>query len=417
MNSVYASVTQKTNFYDKTDPVALVEKYGSPLYVYNEQILRQRCREMKNLITYPHFIVNYSTKANGNLTLLKIIRDEGLYVDAMSPGEIYVELQAGFTPDQILYVGNNVSAEEMRYAIDRNIQVSVDSVSQLEMYGKLNPGGDVFVRFNPDVGVGHHEKVVTGGKKTKFGVERKYIPEVKALLNEYHLWLIGINQHIGSLFMEGEPYVEGVKSLLKIAENFENLEYIDFGGGFGIPYHKQDGQKRLELEGLGRLLDQTITEWVKMYGKEVTFKIEPGRYIVAECGVLLGNVYTVKINYEIKYVGTDLGFNVLTRPVIYDSYHDIEIYRKDDKISSKQEEVAIVGNICETGDIIAKNRLLPEIFEGDVLGVLDAGAYGFSMCSNYNNRLRPAEVLIKANGEDVLIRKRDSLEDLVRNFV
>ena len=149
----------------------------------------------------------------------------------------------------------------------------------------------------------------------------------------------------------------------------------------------------------------------------MTFKIEPGRYIAAECGVLLGTVHSVKTNYDIKYVGTDLGFNVLKRPVMYDSHHDIEIYRKDDKVSSKQEEVRIVGNICETGDIIAKDRLLPEIFEGDVLGVLDAGAYGFSMCSNYNNRLRPAEVLIKKNGEDVLVRKRDSLEDLMRNFV
>jgi diaminopimelate decarboxylase len=417
MNFVYADITQKSNFYRQTNPIALIAKYGSPLYVYNETILRQRCREMKNLITYPRFQVNYSMKANGNLTLLKIAREEGLRVDTMSPGEIYVALHAGFTPEQILYIGNNVSAEEMRYAIDRKILVSVDSLAQLELYGKLNPGGAVLVRFNPGIGAGHHKKVVTGGKKTKFAVEPKYIPEVKTLLQQYRLRLIGVNQHIGSLFMEGVPYIEAAKSLLQIASQFENLEFIDFGGGFGIPYHKQEGQKRLDLAELGHLLDETIRAWVKAYGKEVTFLIEPGRYIPTECSVLLGSVYAVKINYDIKYVGTDLGFNVLVRPVMYDSHHDIEIYRNDNRPSTKTEEVTIVGNICETGDMIAKNRRLPEIFEGDVLGVLDAGAYGFSMSSNYNNRLRPAEVLITENGGDVLIRRRDTLEDLMRNHV
>lgn len=417
MNPIHAQITQEQRFYGNTDPITLVEKYGSPLYVYNENILRQRCREMKNLVAYPKFMVTYSMKANSNLALLKIVHDEGLNVDTMSPGEMFVALQAGFGPENILYVSNNVSAEEMRFALDRKILVSVDSVSQLELYGKLNPGGEVVVRFNPEVGAGHHEKVVTAGKKTKFGVQKKYIAEVKALLKQYNLRLTGINQHIGSLFMEGVSYIEGAKSLLNIAKHFEDVEFVDFGGGFGVPYHKQEGQQRLDLQELSCLLKKEFNDWVKAYGKEVTFKIEPGRYIVAECGVLLGAVHAVKMNYGIKYVGTDLGFNVLQRPVMYDSHHDIEIYRKDGKVFSKQEEVMIVGNICETGDIIAKNRLLPEIFEGDVLGVLDAGAYGFTMSSNYNNRLRPAEVLITEHGEDILIRKRDSLEDLVRNFV
>lgn len=417
MNHVFAQVSQAANFYGHTDPVALAEKYGTPLYVYNETILRQRCRDLKTLLSYPRFVVQYSMKANNNLALLKIVRDEGLYVDTMSPGEIYIAQQAGFTPDQLLYVSNNVSAKEMQFAIDRNILVSVDSVSQLEQYGRLNPGGAVAVRFNPDVGAGHHEKVVTAGKKTKFGVERKYIPEVKALLAQYNLRLVGVNQHIGSLFLEGTPYIEAAKSLLSIARQFDDLEFVDFGGGFGIPYHKQDGQARLDLKTLGTALDETLSAWVKEYGKEITFKIEPGRYIPAECGILLGTVHAVKTNYDIKYIGTDLGFNVLKRPVMYDSHHDIEVYRHDARPSSVNEPVTVVGNICETGDILAKHRTLPEIFEGDVLGVLDAGAYGFSMCSNYNSRLRPAEVLITADGRDLLIRRRDTLEDLVRSFV
>jgi diaminopimelate decarboxylase len=417
MNFVYAAVTRQANFYGATDPLALLDEYGSPLYVYNERILRERCREMTQLVTYPHFRVNYSTKANDNLALLKIIRDEGLAVDAMSPGEIYVELRAGFTPEQILYIGNNVSDDELRFAIERGIRVSVDSVSQLARYGRLHPGGEVVVRFNPDVGAGHHAKVVTGGKKTKFGVERKYIQQVKAVLKDYDLRLVGVNQHIGSLFMEGAPYLEGVKSLLQIAEQFEDLEFVDFGGGFGIPYHKQAGQPRLDLRALGAGLDETLREWVGRYGKAITFKIEPGRYIAAECGVLLGRVYSVKTNYGVTYIGADLGFNVLKRPVMYDSHHDIEVYRPDATPSPTEEAVTIVGNICESGDIIAKARRLPQIFEGDALGVLDAGAYGFSMCSNYNNRLRPAEVLIAADGQPVLTRRRDTLDDLVRHFV
>lgn len=416
MDYTFNEVTENTNFYGNTTPVNLVEQFGSPLYVYNENILRERCRELKSLVSYPHFSVNFSVKANSNLHLLKIVKEEGLNADAMSPGEIYVELMAGFTKDQILYISNNVTADEMKYAIDQNIKVSVDSLSQLELYGKLNPGGSVCVRFNPGVGAGHCDKVVTGGKKTKFGVDPTFVDQVKALAAKYNLRIMGINQHIGSLFMEGDKYIEGIQSVLRIAEQFDDLDFVDFGGGFGIPYHKQDGQERLDLKSLGEGLDKVITEWVKKYGKEISFKIEPGRYTVAECGVLLGTANTVKMNYDTKYIGSDLGFNVLKRPVMYDSHHDIEIYRQKGFVSTEKETVTIVGNICESGDIIAKERLLPQMCEGDVIGVLDAGAYGYCMASNYNNRLRPAEVLIDAEGNPQLIRKRDSFEDLIRNF-
>ncbi|NDL68427.1 diaminopimelate decarboxylase [Anaerotalea alkaliphila] len=409
-------VTEATNFYGNTTPAALVEEFGSPLYVYNERILRERCQEMKNLVDYPRFSVNYSVKANGNLSILKIAREEGLNADAMSPGEIHVEEMAGFEPSQILFITNNVSAEEMRYAIERNILISVDSIPQLETFGQINPGGKVCIRFNPGVGAGHHEKVVTGGKKTKFGVAPERIDDVKAILAKYELTLVGINQHIGSLFMEGDKYVEGVQSVLEIAKNFDTLEFIDMGGGFGIPYKKLSGQPRLDLKDLGERLSAVIKQFVQEYGREITFKIEPGRYIVAECGTLLGSVYAVKQNYDTKYIGTDLGFNVLKRPVMYDSHHDIEVYRAGSQPSTKEEPVTVVGNICESGDIIAKDRVLPEIFQGDVLGILDSGAYGYCMASNYNNRLRPAEVLIDLEGNARLIRRRDTLEDIVRNF-
>jgi len=416
MNYIYSEVSKASQFFGKTNPVDLSLEFGTPLYAYNENILRHRCSELRKLIDYKRFVVNYSPKANSNLELLKIIREEGLKVDAMSPGEIYVNKLAGYKPDEIFYVGNNVDEEEMTYAINAGVKISVDSVSQLDMYGRLNPGGKIAIRINPGMGAGHHAKVVTGGNQTKFGIQIELIPEVKKLLGKYNLKLAGINQHIGSLFMSGDTYVKSTNTILSIAKQFDDLEFVDIGGGFGIPYKKQTGQSRLDLVDLGKKLSEVINKWVGEYGKEIEFVIEPGRYIVAECSILLGKVNTVKTNYEINYIGTDIGFNVLVRPVMYDAHHDIEIYRPGKQVSSGDKVVRIVGNICETGDIIAHDRTLPEIFEKDIIGVLDAGAYGFSMSSNYNNRLLPAEVLIQKNGKPRLIRRRDTIDDMVRNF-
>jgi diaminopimelate decarboxylase len=409
--------TEETNFYGKTTPQQLVSKYGSPLYVYNETILRERCQEMTNLVSGLDFQVNYSCKANSSLQLLKIIHQAGLAADAMSPGEIFVLSEAGFSPAEIFYVGNNVSAAEMLYAIERQITMSVDSISQLRLFGRINPGGKVALRFNPGVGVGHHQKVITAGKTTKFGITKDYLPEIKRLVREYNLRVVGINQHLGSLFLESEIYLEGVKRLLEIALNFEELEFIDFGGGMGIPYRKQEGQPRLNLKELGLKLQTILSEWNLLNNKNLRFKIEPGRYIVAECGVLLGTVHAIKENYGTTYIGTDLGFNVLSRPVLYNSEHEIEIYGQEHSPAKDEwQVVSVVGNICESGDILAAERNLPSIEEGDIMGVMDAGAYGLAMSSNYNNRLRPAEVLIQTDGTARLIRRRDSLEDLVRNF-
>ncbi len=407
----------KMNFFGNSDPGKLIKEFGSPLYVYNEKILRQKCRDMKNLVDYPHFIPNYSIKANSNLQIIKTVREEGLRADAMSAGEIRLLLHAGYKPEELFFVPNNVSEAELKYAVDNGVLVSVDSLSQLELLGKINPGGKAAVRFNPGVGAGHHEKVVTAGKKTKFGVNIDCVPQVKEIANKYNLKISGINQHIGSLFMEGDSYIEGVKSLLSVAEQFEDIDFVDMGGGFGIPYRKQEGQAALDLESFREKLTAVLVEWTGKYGKKILFKSEPGRYIVAESGILLGTVYATKNNYGNRYVGTDIGFNVLARPVMYDSHHEIEVYRNGQpRNQGATEEVTVVGNICETGDIIAKHRKLPEIEEGDILGIMDAGAYGFAMSSNYNMRLRPAEVMIKENGEAVLIRRRDTFEDLIAPF-
>jgi diaminopimelate decarboxylase len=305
----------------------------------------------------------------------------------------------------------------MQYAIDAGVKISVDSLEQLEQYGQLNPGGEVSVRFNPGVGAGHNIKVVTGGKKTKFGVNHEYVPQVKEILKKYNLKLIGINQHIGSLFIDDKAFVKSIGNLFDIARQFDDLTFIDMGGGFGVSYKKEEGQMGIDLEKLGKVMDEELSKFAKEYGKEIIFRIEPGRYVSAEAGVLLGTVHAVKYNGPDKFAGTDIGFNVLQRPVMYDSYHGIEIYRKSDVKSEKKELITVVGNVCESGDMLAKERMLPEIFKGDIIGVLDAGAYGYSMASNYNNRLRPAEVLIRENGDVVLIRERDTLDDLLRHQI
>ncbi len=421
MANVRSSYSDSVGFYGCESPIELVRRFGSPLYVYNEKILRSRCQDLRSLSSLPGFCVNYSAKANANLALLRIIRSEGLVVDAMSPGELYLDALAGFTPEEITYVCNNVSAEELKNAAEHGCVVSVDSLSQLELFGKTVPGSRVMIRFNPGIGAGHSEKVVTGGKKTKFGVDQNMVPEVREILARYELKLVGLNQHIGSLFMEVGPYLDAMNVLLTLAENFLNqgyeLEILDFGGGLGIPYRKYEGQPRMDMAELGKTMHERLSVWSAATGYTGRFFIEPGRFVVAECGVVLGTVYATKNNGPHLFVGTDIGFNVLARPMLYDAFHDVEIFRENGQPDEQILEQTIVGNICESGDILAKDRMLPRMEEGDVIAILDAGAYGWVMASSYNLRPRPAEVLIGLDGKPRLIRRRETVENLATLLV
>jgi len=393
----------------------IIREHGSPVYVYSESVLKDRCRDLLSAFE-GRVKPSYSVKANSNLTILRIVKEEGLGADAMSPGEIFLLERAGFSSGEIFYIGNNVSCEEMRYAIDRDILVSVDSLAQLEQYGRINPGGRVAVRFNPGIGAGHCDKVVTAGHHTKFGVEPKFCPQVRELLGRYGLRLAGINQHIGSLFLEAAPYVEAAKALLDmIAEEFPGLEFIDFGGGFGVPY--KPSERRLDLKGLAAELFCVMDGFLERYdNKHVRFKCEPGRYIAAECGTLLGTVHSVKENYGSVYVGTDIGFNVLIRPMLYGAYHDIKVLREPGARTDADSIVTVTGNICESGDILAEDRYIGPVGVGDIVAVSNAGAYGYSMASNYNCRLRPAEVMLFDDGKIGRIRKADEFESLIANF-
>ena len=375
---------------------------------------------VEGVITKYPYTANYSVKANTNIEILKLALDEGLNCDAMSPGEISLLLKAGFPPEKIFFVSNNVSAEEMQFAIDKGVMVSLDSLDQLDRFGQINPGGRCAVRINPGVGAGHSEKVVTAGKKTKFAIAEEDIDKIFEIADKYDLKIVGINQHIGSGFLDPTPYIDAVTNLLRIADRFENLEFIDFGGGYGIPYHKLDDEKPFPMEDFKTKLEPVLDEFVGRYGKAPLFKSEPGRYCVAEGSVILSRVQAIKTNSGIKYVGCDTGMNTLIRPAMYDSYHDIEVIRNGKVVdrdgNADMETVNVSGPICETGDLIAKGRLLPKAQTGDLLAILDTGAYGYSMASSYNSRPRPAEVMITREGKVVQIRRRETIEDLFRLF-
>ena len=414
------SYINSTDFFKGNNPEAIASEYGTPVYVYNEEIIRKSMETVEGVITKYPYTANYSVKANTNIEILKLALEEGLNCDAMSPGEITLLLKAGFPPEKIFFVSNNVAAEEMQFAIDKGVIVSLDSLDQLDRFGQINPGGRCAVRINPGVGAGHSEKVITAGKKTKFAIAEEDIDKIFEIVDKYDLKIVGINQHIGSGFLDPKPYIDAVTNLLRIADRFDNLEFIDFGGGYGIPYHKLDDEKPFPMEDFKVKLEPVSDEFVQRYGKTPLFKSEPGRYCVAEGSVILSRVQAIKVNAGIKYVGCDTGMNTLIRPAMYDSYHDIEVIR-DGKVVDRDgdndmETVNVSGPICETGDLIAKGRLLPKAKTGDLLAILDTGAYGYAMASSYNSRPRPAEVMITKEGKVVQIRRRETIEDLLSMF-
>ena len=415
-----------SNFFEGNEPEKLAETYGTPLYVYNERILRERMHEVSQVITKYPYTANYSVKANTNIHILKLALEEGLNCDAMSPGEIQLLLKAGFPKERIFFVPNNVAETELAFAIEQGIMTSLDSLEQLELYGetyrRLRDAGKAAagtercaVRINPGVGAGHCDKVVTAGKKTKFGIQESDIPSIFEIADRLAIRIAGINQHIGSLFMDPQPYLDAVTNLLRIAEQFKNLEFIDFGGGYGIPYHKLDDEKPFPMESFKQRLEPILDAFVAKYGSAPLFKSEPGRFCVAEGSVILGRFHAVKQNNGVTYCGTDVGMNVLVRPSMYDSWHDIEVLRGGVPCSRAAGliEQTVTGNICESGDILAKARMLPAIKRGDLACVLDTGAYGYSMCSPYNSRPRPAEVLIRKDGSVQVIRRRETLDDIL----
>jgi diaminopimelate decarboxylase len=401
-------------FLGGVDAKALVEEYSSPLYVYEESVIRGRARELLGGINLKQKEIKYSCKANTNIEILKIIREEGLGIDAVSMGEIFAALEVGFDPERILFTANNVSWDEVEYAVSKGVLVNVDSLSQLRQFGKRNPGSDICVRINPNVGAGHHDHVITGGPESKFGVSFDQVEEIRRIASEHRLAIRGVHQHIGSGILDPDTFIMAMRVLLDVARKFDDLDFVDFGGGIGVPYREED--LRIDIKLLGEKITTEFERFCGEYGKRIRLSIEPGRYLVAESGFLLATVISVKNGLRHRFVGIDTGFNHLIRPAFYGSYHKIlHAGNVDgDKISQ-----TIAGNLCESGDTFTRDeagiadRLLPPFREGDVVAICTAGAYGYTMSSQYNSRPRPAEVLVN-DGVSRLIRRRETLKDIFR---
>jgi diaminopimelate decarboxylase len=400
----------------------LITKYGSPLYVYSENLIRRRFERLKNSIKYPKFKIYYAMKANSNFEILKLLQKEGAGIDAVSIEEVEVALKAGFKNDKILFTGINLSLEDIKQAVSNGITLNLGSLLQLKYYGEYFPNTNISLRINPDFGSGHHSHVITGGRESKFGIfcsseDKKYIKDIKTICKKYGLKVIGVHAHIGSGILDESQYIKLARIILDIALEFENLQFIDIGGGIGIPY--RESEKEFDIESFGKDITQIMWEFTKKYGSEVSLIIEPGRYIVAEAGILLTTVCDIKETPLYKFVGVDSGFNHLIRPMAYGSYHRII---NASNVEDEKEEVVVAGYLCESGDLFTRNeegpekRAISKVDVGNILAIMDAGAYGYSMSSNYNLRPRPAEVMV-SNGIARLIRRRETLKDLLSTKV
>jgi len=382
------------------DAEELLRQYGSPLYVYDAEIVRQQYRTLRDAITYPDTRFFYACKANRNHDILKVLQAEGCGLEAVSQDEVAAGLRAGIRAENIVYTCSFVDKEELQFVINQGIMINIDSLTQLEWYGQMNPGGRVSLRINQGIGHGGHEHLITGGPDSKFGIDIAQLDEARRIAAQYNLHIVGVHQHIGSLILDPQIFMKAIRKLLETARLFENLEFIDFGGGFGVPYKETD--EPLDMALLGKLISDELEQFASSYSR-VQFRFEPGRYLVAESGVLLATVTDIKETPYHTFVGIDSGFNHLIRPAMYGSYH--QIINASRATAEKTKKVWLVGNICESADILARDRELPECQRGDTIATLGAGAYGYAMSFFYNGRKQPEEVLVD-NGTARLISER-----------
>ncbi len=403
-------------YIDGVSAVELAARFDTPLYVISEQRIRDNYNRLRSALTrnYAQTRIYYAAKANSNLSVLEILGSEGAYIDAVSPGEVSLALKVGFPSERIMFTGTSVRKDELQFLTESNITINVDSLSQLNRLLKITVPSLLSMRINPEVGAGHHSHVITAGKNSKFGVWETNAIEAYTTAKNAGVERFGIHMHVGSGVLDVKPFVLALEKLLSIAKRVREqvgveFEFIDVGGGLGVPYKPEDNA--LDIT---QFFDTVLTLFKRRINDyrlgAPFFCVEPGRYIVCDAAVLLTKVNTVKTTPFKKFVGVDAGFNTLIRPTMYGSYHPILVANKLDH--AEEEAVDVVGPICESGDALARDRRLPKIAEGDLLAVLNAGAYGFVMSSQYNSRPRAAEVLVK-DGKDALVRERESFEGLL----
>ncbi len=390
--------------------LSIAKKYDCPVYVYDFETIKRQYDRMINAFSGLDLQVNYACKAMSNVTVLRLMKSLGAGLDAVSLQEVKLGLHAGFSPEEILYTPNCVSIEEMEEVVSLGVKVNVDNISMLEQFGQKFPDYPLCLRINPHIMAGGNSKISTGHIDSKFGISFHQLPLVLRIVKATGITVEGLHMHTGSEILDSEVFVNGAEILLNVATNFRDLTYIDFGSGFKVPYKESDIET--DIEDLGQRITRRFKEFCKEYGRDLTLKFEPGKYLISEAGVFLTRVNVVKQTTSTVFAGLDSGLNHLIRPMFYDSYHRIVNISNPE---GKNRIYTVVGYICET-DTFGVNRKISEITEGDVLAFLNAGAYCFSMSSNYNSRYRPAEVLIY-EGRDYLIRERETFEDLVRKQV
>ena len=401
--------------------VDIAEKYGTPIYVINEDLIRKRYKTLKKVLdsVYKNNHIHFAVKANSSLSVLKILESEGSYFDCTSTGEIYACFKAGISSEKIIYTGNMFTNEDFKFAVENDILVNLDNISQLKRLSKVydDLGKEknlISFRINPEFGAGHHSHAITAGKDIKFGILDNQVIEAYSKAREYGFKKFGTHIHVGSGILDPNDFDKASEKYLtivmKLADTLDiKFDFVDFGGGLGIPYRPKEVP--LDLEEYKKVVIKRFKELIeKIDMDQVDFKIEPGRYITAEASIILTQINTIKDNGYKLFAGVDAGFNTLIRPTMYGSYHHIIVCNKNSKEKTKKYDV--VGPICESGDVFGKDRELPELFEGDYLAILDAGAYGFTMSSPYNSRPRPAEVLLN-DQKSYLIRKAETFDDLL----
>ena len=406
------------------DTVELAEKYDTPLYVINKDTIVQRYRSLKNALLehYDKIQIHYAAKANTNMSILKVLNEEGAHLDCVSTGEIYLAMKAGFSPEKILYTGNNYRDDEFKFALEKGVMINLDALSQIKRLVNVLDAVNIekpliSFRVNPEFGGGFHDHCITAGPDIKFGILDSEIIEAYKKAQQYGFTKFGIHTHIGSGILNINTFKVAAKKYLDIISKIKNnldidFEFVDFGGGLGIPYRPSEHPLDLN-EYSASILDLFKKKIEELNLKEVIFCIEPGRYIVAESTIILSQVNTIKETRTKNWIGIDAGFNVLVRPTMYGSYHEVVVANKMEE-KGKKLKYEIAGPICESGDVIAKDRELPQIEENDLIAILDAGAYGFSMSSSYNSKLLPAEIMV-SNGKSQIVRERTTYEDLIHH--
>lgn len=410
---VKAPLENKNNvlFIGGVSTYELAQKYGTPVYVTDEDRVRDNYNRLKAAFTkvYPKTKIHYAIKCNNNMAIVKVLQEEGAYFDCSSPYEIQMAQKLGATHDTILYTGNNHSDWELKFAVDNQVKLNLDDISQLDRVVKYGKTPLISFRVNPAIEAGYHKELHFGSKDSKFGIIEKDIINAYKKAKDYGFTRFGIHIMAGSGVLEYEFFRNVAEKMMMLVEKIKKevgieFEFIDLGGGFGVPYKPTDKTLDLDRAASG------VAAVLKKYGYNGDLYLEPGRYIVCDSTILLTRVNTVKKAYK-NFVGTDSGFHVLARPFIYGAYHPILVANRLD--AGDEEVYDVVGVVCESGDIMAKDRRLPKMREGDLLAILNAGAYGFSMSSQYNSRPRVAEVMV-SKGTSRIIRERESLDDLLR---